>query len=154
MDKIDKKILALLQSDSKINNQTLADKIALSPTPCLRRVKHLEDEGYISKYVALLNPEKIGLQLTILVLVGLSTHNSKVMNEFEQVIKSLPEVVQCFLIAGQTQDYMLKVVIPSLNEFQSFLLDKLTQIDGVKNVQSSFVLRNIVNRTTLPLNHM
>lgn len=154
MDRIDKKILELLQLNGKMNNQELAEKVSLSPSPCLRRVKQLEEEGYIDKYVALLNPEKLGLQLTILVSVGLSTHDPKKMSKFEEIIKSLPEVVQCYLIAGQAQDYILKVVVPNLNEYQSFLLTKLTQIDGVRNVHSSFVLRNIVDKTSLPITHL
>ncbi|OGT31209.1 MAG: AsnC family transcriptional regulator [Gammaproteobacteria bacterium RIFCSPHIGHO2_12_FULL_35_23] len=154
MDRIDKRLLELLQTDSKINNQELAEKVALSPSPCLRRVKQLEDEGYINKYVALLNPEKLGLQLTIFVSVGLSTHDPKKMSSFEEIIKSFPEIIQCHLIAGQAQDYILKVVVPSLNEYHSFLLNKLTQIDGVRNVHSSFVLRSIVDKSSLPLNHI
>lgn len=154
IDRIDKKILQLLQENGKINNQELAEKVALSPSPCLRRVKHLEDEGYINKYVALLNPEKLGLQLTILVSVGLDSHDAKLMAKFEKIIKTYPEVVQCHLIAGHFQDYMLKVVVPNLNVYQSFLLNKLTQIEGVKTVQSNFVLRNIVDESSLPLDHL
>lgn len=154
MDKIDKKILDLLQHNGKINNQQLADKVALSPSPCLRRVNQLEDEGYIDKYVALLDPEKIGLHLTIIVLVGLSSHETKAMNHFEQQIKTMHEVVRCYLIAGQAQDYILKVVVPSLNDYQNFMLKKLTQIDGVKNIHSSFVLKKIVDKTALPLDHL
>jgi Lrp/AsnC family transcriptional regulator, leucine-responsive regulatory protein len=154
MDRIDKKILELLQVNSKINNQELAEKVALSPSPCLRRVKQLEEEGYIDKYVALLNPEKLGLQLTILVSVGLSSHDPEIMRNFEEIIMTLPEVVQCHLIAGQAQDYMLRVVVPNLNEYQLFLLNKLTQIHGVRNVHSSFVLRSIVDKSSLPLKHL
>lgn len=154
MDRIDRKILELLQTNSKLNNQELAQKVALSPSPCLRRVKQLEEEGYISKHVALLNAEKLGLQLTILVSVGLGTHDHKKMASFEKVIQSFPEVVQCYLITGQVQDYILKVVVPSLNDYQLFLLNKLTQIDGVKSLHSSFVLRSIVDTTSLPLNHL
>jgi len=154
MDRIDKKILKLLQSNSKINNQELADEVALSPSPCLRRVKQLEEAGYIHKYVALLNPEKLGLQLTILVSVGLTSHDPKLMANFESKIKALSEVVQCHLIAGQEKDYMLKVIVPGLSEYQTFLLKKLTQIDGVKNVHSSFVLRSIVDTSALPLGHL
>jgi Lrp/AsnC family leucine-responsive transcriptional regulator len=154
MDRIDKRILELLQNNGQINNQCLAEKIALSPSPCLRRVKQLEEAGYISKYVALLNPKKLGLQLTIIVLVGISTHDPKIMAGFERVIKSLPEVVQCYLVAGQEQDYILKVIISNLDEYQLFLLKKLTQIEGVKSVRSSFVLRSIVEKTTLPLDHI
>lgn len=154
MDRIDKNILGILQTDCKISNQELADKVSLSPSPCLRRVNQLEKEGYIDRYVALLNPEKLGLQLTILVSVGLDTHDAKKMGKFEEIIRSLPEVIQCYLIAGQTQDYILKVTVPNLNEYQTFLLKKLTQIDGVKNIHSSFVLRSIVDKTQLPLTHL
>jgi Lrp/AsnC family leucine-responsive transcriptional regulator len=154
VDRIDKKILELLQLNSKINNQELAEKVALSPSPCLRRVKQLEEEGCIEKYVALLNPEKIGLQLTIVVSVGLISHDPKIMTNFEKTIKTFPEVIQCHLIAGQAQDYILKVIVPNLNEYQQFLLKKLTQINGVKNIHSSFVLRNIVDKTALPLDQI
>lgn len=154
MDKIDIKILELLQSNGKLSNQELADKISLSPTPCLRRVKLLEEQGYIQKYVGLLNPDQIGLKLTILVSVGLDTHDQKIMAKFESTIKSFPEVVQCYLVAGQAYDYTLKVTVPALEDYQIFLLKKLTQIPGVKNVHSSFVLNKIVDKTSLPLNHL
>jgi Lrp/AsnC family leucine-responsive transcriptional regulator len=154
MDTIDKKILALLQKNSQISNQELADKVALSPSPCLRRVKQLEKEGYINKYVALLNPEKLKLQLTIIILVGLNNHDTKKMEEFENTIKLLPEVVQCYLITGQTADYLLKVVITDLNEYQNFLLNTLTSLKSVSTVHSSFVLRSIVDKTELPLDQI
>ncbi len=154
MDKTDRKILELLQQNSNISNQELAEKVALSPSPCLRRVKQLEEAGYISKYVALLNPDKLGLQLRVLVSIGLSTHDPKVMANFEKKIQSFPEVVQCHLIAGQVQDYLLKVVVANLNDFQLFLLNKLTQIEGVKNAHSSFILRSIVDESSLPLEHL
>lgn len=154
MDRIDKKILAILQSDSRISNQELADKVALSPSPCLRRVKQLEEEGYIDQYVALLNPEKLGLQLTVFVLVGLNTHDTKKMNGFEQAIKTSPEVIQCYLITGHTADYILKVIVADLQQYQTFLLSKLTKIEGVSHVHSSFALQKVVDKTDLPLNHL
>lgn len=154
LDRIDKKILALLQQNSQISNQELADKVALSPSPCARRVKMLEEAGYINKYVALLNPEKLGIQLTIIVLVGLDTHDAKKMSLFEKAIKSFSEVIECYLIAGQAADYMLKIVAASLNDYQLFLLNKLTRISGVTNVHSSFVLNHVVNKTQLPLDHL
>lgn len=154
MDRIDKKILEILQSNGRISNQELAEKVALSPSPCLRRVKQLEDDGYISQYVTLLNPQKIGLQLTIIVLIGLSSHDAKKMKVFENKIAAIPEVVQCYLIAGQSADYLLKVIVPSLNDYQTFLLNKLTEIDGVSQVHSSFVLQQIVDKTALPLDHL
>ncbi len=154
MDRTDKKILDILQSNCQINNQELADMVALSPSPCLRRVKLLEDNGYIKKMVALLEPEKIGLKLSVIVLVGLNSHQPAVMNQFEEAVRFLPEVVQCYLITGQSADYVLKVIVPDLNAYQSFLLDKLTRINGVTSVQSSFILRTICETTTLPLDHL
>ncbi|MCW8408083.1 Lrp/AsnC family transcriptional regulator [Legionella sp. PATHC035] len=154
MDRTDKKILDILQSNCQINNQELADMVALSPSPCLRRVKLLEDQGYIKKKVALLEPEKIGLKLSVIVLVGLNSHQPSVMNQFEEEVRFLPEIVQCYLITGQSADYVLKVIVPDLNAYQSFLLDKLTRINGVTSVQSSFILRTICETTTLPLDHL
>ncbi|MEK6731204.1 MAG: Lrp/AsnC family transcriptional regulator [Pseudomonadota bacterium] len=151
MDKIDRKIITLLQADGQLSNQDLAEKIALSPSPCLRRVKQLEEEGIIQKYVALLDPEKLGLQLAVFVTVGLNTHEPQIMAGFENAIKSFPEIVQCALIAGQEQDYILKIVIQNMEEYQAFLLQKLTQIKGIKSVCSSFILRDIVNTTALPI---
>ncbi|QMT60882.1 MULTISPECIES: Lrp/AsnC family transcriptional regulator [unclassified Legionella] len=154
MDRTDKKILDILQSNCQINNQELADMVALSPSPCLRRVKLLEDNGYIKKKVALLEPEKLGLKLSVIVLVGLNSHQPAVMSQFEEAVRFLPEVVQCYLITGQSADYVLKVIVPDLNAYQSFLLDKLTRINGVTSVQSSFILRTICETTTLPLDHL
>lgn len=152
LDKIDKQILHMLQQNSHISNQELADKISLSPSPCLRRVKQLEEAGYIKKYVAILNPEKINLNLSILVSVGISSHDPKVMQNFENTIKSFPQVVQCYLIAGQSADYMLKIVVESLEEYQQFLLKNLMRIEGVGTLHSSFILQNVVDETALPVN--
>ncbi len=151
MDRTDKKILELLQTNSQISNQDLAEKVALSPSSCLRRVKQLEDDGYIKNYVALLNPKKLGLDLTIMVLVSLNNHDSKTMQGFEQAIAAYPEVIQCYLIAGHLADYLLKVVASNLDDYQAFLLNKLTRLEGVSNVQSSFVLNHIIEKTALPL---
>ncbi len=154
MDRIDRKILEILQTDGRVSNQELAEQVALSPSPCLRRVKQLEEDGYISQYVALLDPIKIGLQLTIMVSVGLNSHDAKKMTHFEMAVAAIPEVIQCYLIAGQSADYLLKVVVTNLDEYQSFLLKKLTVIDGVHQVQSSFVLQRIVDKTALPISHL
>ncbi|HVE44741.1 MAG TPA: Lrp/AsnC family transcriptional regulator [Gammaproteobacteria bacterium] len=154
VDRIDKKILKILQENAHISNQELAERVALSPSPCLRRVKALEENGTISKQVILLNPEKIGLALTVIVLVGLNSHQASVMAEFEKNIQALPEVIQCYLITGQQADYVLKVIVPDLNTYQSFLLGKLTSISGVDNVHSSFILRTICDTTALPLDYL
>lgn len=154
MDRIDKKILELLQHNCQISNQDLAELVSLSPSSCLRRVKLLEEQGYIRKQVALLAPEKIGLNLTVVVSVGLNNHQPKIMTEFEEAIRHLPEVVQCYLVTGQSADYLLKIIVPDLNAYQEFLLNKLTRIEGVDNVHSSFILRNIADTTALPLEHL
>jgi len=152
MDKIDKKILEILQTNSQITNQELADEVSLSPSPCLRRVNNLETSGYISRYVAIVNPEKVGLILTIVILVGLSSHDPKTMLNFEKTMEASPEVLQCYLIAGQSADYMLRIVVRDLAEYQQFLLNKLTQINGVTSVHSSFVIKNLIEKTALPIN--
>lgn len=154
MDKIDKKILEILQVNCQISNQDLAEQVALSPSSCLRRVNLLEEQGYIKKQVAILDPNKIGLNLTVLVLISLNTHQGKIMKGFEETIRLLPEVVQCYLITGQAADYLLKIIVPDLNTYQSFLLDKLTSINGVDNVHSSFILRDICDTTALPLDYV
>ncbi|MDR3441526.1 MAG: Lrp/AsnC family transcriptional regulator [Legionella sp.] len=154
MNRIDKNILDILQVDGRISNQELADRVALSPSPCLRRVKQLEDDGYIRQYVALVNPNKIGLQLTIMVAVSLTSHDAIKMKAFEDAVAAIPEVMQCYLITGQTADYLLKVMVSNLDEYQIFLLKKLTIIEGVNQVQSSFVLQRIIDKTALPMDHL
>lgn len=154
MDRTDKKILELLQSNCQISNQDLAELVALSPSSCLRRVKLLEEQGYIKKHVALLDPQKLGLNLTVIVLVGLNNHQPAIMREFEETVRFLPEVVQCYLITGQSADYLLKITVPDLNAYQLFLLGKLTCLNGVDSVHSSFILRDIFETTALPLDHL
>lgn len=154
LDRIDKKILDILQTNCQISNQELADLVALSPSPCLRRVKLLEEHGYIKRQVAILAPEQLGLQLTVIVLVGLNNHQPAVMSAFEDSVRFLPEVVQCYLITGQSADYLLKIMVPDLKAYQSFLLNKLTAISGVDTVHSSFILRSICETTAIPLDHL
>lgn len=154
MDRIDKKILEILQVEGRISNQELADRVVLSPSPCLRRVKQLEDDGYIYQYVALVNPNKIALQLTIMVAISLTSHDAIKMKNFENAVAAIPEVMQCYLITGQTADYLLKVMVSNLDEYQIFLLKKLTIIEGVNQVQSSFVLQRIIDKTALPIDHL
>lgn len=151
MDNIDNKILSILQQHGRISNQDLADQVNLSPAPCLRRVKQLEKAGYISQYTALLNPDKFDLGLTIFVSIGLNDHQPETVSAFEQLIQSFPEIMQCYLIAGQAEDYLLRVNVKDMEHFHRFLLKELTQIKGVNNVKSSFALRTIVNKTALPL---
>ena len=151
MDRIDKKILTLLQQDGNLSNQELADAVSLSPSPCLRRVKQLESDGIIQLYAAILNPDKIGLHLTGILFVGLDKHTPEKMRHFEASIKKIPEVMQCYLITGQSADYLLKIIVADMQHYQKILLERITQIDGVTSVHSSFVMQKIVDKTAMTL---
>lgn len=151
MDRIDKNILTLLQNNSRLTNQELADAVSLSPSPCLRRVKQLEEKKIIQKYVALLNPEALGIHLTVLASIGIEKHTPKEMREFEEAVKKIPEVLQCYLITGHTADYILKIVVSNMAHYQKILLEHISQIKGVKTVHSSFVMQTVLDRTDLPL---
>jgi len=150
LDAIDRKILGALQSDGRITNQELANKVGLSPSPCLRRVRLLEEEGIISGYVALVDPDSVGLRVSAFVRVRLSQQDDRHLASFEEAITVFPEVMECYLMTGEA-DYQLRVLVESLAEFEDFLRHKLTRIAGVSQVTSSFALRPIVYRTAPPL---
>lgn len=154
LDKLDKRILQELQRDGSITNLELAEKIGLSPSPCARRVKQLQDAGVIEKQVTLLNASKLDLKLTALIQINMDRHTSDRFEIFEEKVKSFPEVTECLLITGQSADYQLKVVVPDMEYYQQFLLNKITRIEGVTDVHSSFMLREVRNTTALPLNHI
>lgn len=151
MDRIDLRILKQLQQDSSLTNQQLADKVRLSPSACLRRVKALEDAGIIEGYQAQLNAKKLGLSLQAQVSVSMDKHTPERLGNFEQAIAECGEVLECYLITGQSADYILKVVVKDMEHFQEFLLGKLTRIEGVTGVHSSFIMRKVVDRSALPL---
>jgi Lrp/AsnC family leucine-responsive transcriptional regulator len=154
LDRYDLSILAELQKDARISNQELAERIGLSPSPCSRRVKQLEDDGYIVGQVALLDRKKLGLSLTAYVLIGMDRHTPDRFENFEQHIRNLPQVLECSLVTGIDADYQLKVVVPDMDHYQKFLLGHLTRIDGVTSVRSSFVLNQVLASTELPLVHL
>jgi len=154
LDRIDKWILAELQRNGGISNLELADKVGLSASPCLRRVKAMEEAGIIGKKVTLLDENKLGLTLTALISISMDRHTPERFNGFESAVASYNEVQECLLITGSDADYQLKVVVPDMEAYQSFLLGKLTKIDGVTGVHSSFVMRKVVNTTALPLEHI
>ncbi|ROS00981.1 AsnC family transcriptional regulator [Sinobacterium caligoides] len=154
LDRTDKKILQLMQSSGRISNLELADKVGLSASPCSRRVKQLEDSGFIDRHVTLLDSNKLGLKLTAMVSISMDKHTPERFENFEQHIHQYPEVIECALITGQSADYLLKVVVPDMDFYQQFLLGKLTRIEGVTGVQSSFVMRKIKSTTELPLDHV
>ena len=147
-------IWAELQRDARISNQELAERIGLSPSPCSRRVKQLEDDGYISRQVALLDRKMLGLSLTAYVLIGMDRHTPERFEHFQDEIRKCPEVLECCLVTGMDADYQLKVVVPDMDHYQKLLLGTLTRIDGVSSVRSSFVLQQILSSTQLPLQHL
>lgn len=154
LDKMDKKILQLLQRDGSITNLELADRIGLSPSPCARRVKQLEESGIIANRVTLLNAAQLGLKLTALIQVSMDRHTPDRFELFEEKVTAFPEVLECLLITGQSADYQLKVAVMDMESYQEFLLNKVTRIEGVTDVHSSFILREVCNTTELPLNHI
>jgi Lrp/AsnC family leucine-responsive transcriptional regulator len=151
LDRYDRQILEILQADGRINNQDLADRIGLSPSPCLRRVRALEESGLIVGYRALLDARKLGLTLMALVHISMDLHTPERFANFEASVSVLPEVLECLLITGQDADYQLKVAVRDMDHYQTLLLDKLTRITGVTGVHSSFVLRRVVDKTALSL---
>jgi Lrp/AsnC family leucine-responsive transcriptional regulator len=154
MDRFDRRILNELQRDGGLSNQELAERIGLSSSPCSRRVKQLEDAGVIEKRVTLLDRRKLGLTLTVLIQISMDRHTPERFETFEAKIKSYPEVLECYLITGQDADYLLKVVVPDMDHYQEFLLNKITRIEGVSGVHSSFVMRRVVDTTVLPLGYL
>lgn len=150
LDKTDLKILHHLQHDGRISNAELADTIGLSPSPCLRRVKTLEEAGVLRRYVGLVDPRAVGLPISVFVNVSLRSQERASLEEFEQQILQYREVMECYLMTGGF-DYMLRVVVPDLDAYQRFLADKLTRIRSVANIQSSMTLKQVVYKTELPL---
>ncbi|AMK25976.1 Lrp/AsnC family transcriptional regulator [Sphingobium sp. TKS] len=149
MDALDFRILAELQANGRMSNQELSEKVGLSPSPCLRRLRHLEDRGIISRYVALVDPAAVGLSVTAFVRVRLDRQDDKHLEIFENMVSGFPEVMECYLMSGDA-DYHLRVLVGSLSEFETFLRAKLTKIAGVAEVKTSFGLRQVVYRTELP----
>ena len=154
LDRIDRRILAELQLDGGLSNQALAERVGLSPSPCLRRVKALEEAGVIGKRVTLLDRKKLGLSLTALIQISMDRHTPERFEKFESTVKQFPEVLSCLLVTGQDADYLLIVVVPDMDTYQDFLLKQITRIPGVSGVHSSFVMRWVVDTTALPLNYL
>jgi Lrp/AsnC family leucine-responsive transcriptional regulator len=151
LDRTDRRILQALQENGRLSNQDLAEKVGLSPSPCLRRVKHLEEEGVIEKYVALVSGSKLGLKMLALIQVRMDRHTPDRFEQFEKALKGNPQVLELILITGQTADYQVKVLVRDMEEYQDFLLNKITPLPGVSDVHSSFVLRQVISTTVLPI---
>ena len=151
LDRYDRLIIQSLQEEGHLSNQDLADRIGLTPSPCLRRVKALEETGLITGYRALVDARKLGLTLMALIHISMDQHTPERFDHFEAAIADIPEVLECLLITGQSADYQLKVVVRDMDHYQELLLNRITRIPGVTGVHSSFVLRRVVDRTALPV---
>jgi Lrp/AsnC family leucine-responsive transcriptional regulator len=151
LDRIDKHILRLMQSNGRISNLELADQVGLSPTPCSRRVKRLEDSGIINRHVTLLNPEALGLSLTAIIGISMDRHTPDRFESFEKAIAHMPEIIECNIVTGQAADFLVKVVVKDMRHYEKFLLGHLTRLKGVTGVHSSFVLRQLISKTELPV---
>ena len=153
LDSIDWKILTILQSDAAIANIDLAEQVCLSPSPCSRRVKNLERLGFINRRVTLIDPQRAGLPVTVFVQVTLHHQIKKDLDRFATQVTQWPEVMECYLMTGDF-DYLMRVVTPDLQTYQTFLDEKLTAVEGVEHIKSSFSLKPICYKTELPLDHM
>ena len=151
LDRIDKHILRLMQANGRISNLELAEQVGLSPTPCSRRVKRLEESGLITGHVTLLDPQALGLNLMAIVGIAMDRHTPDRFESFEKAIEKMPEIIECSIVTGQTADFLLKVVVRDMQHYEKFLLGHLTRLEGVTGVHSSFVLRHLVKKTELPL---
>jgi Lrp/AsnC family transcriptional regulator, leucine-responsive regulatory protein len=150
LDSTDWNILSHLQEHARVSNVELAKEVFLSPSPCLQRVKKLEDSGLIRGYVTLLDPHKLGLTVSVFIQVTLEKQVEKSLENFERSIRDRPEVMECYLMTGDA-DYLLRVVMPDLPAFERFMLDHLTKIPGIASIKSSFSLKQVKYQTALPL---
>lgn len=150
LDKIDRRILGVLQEEARTANVELADKVGLSPSPCWRRVKALEDSGVIRRYVTLVDPAAVGLPVSVFIQVSLEKQIEPALEVFERAVIARPEVMECYLMTGDA-DYLLRVVVSDLTAYERFLMDHLTRVPGVRSIRSSFALKQVKYLTALPL---
>uniref|UniRef100_A0A7V2ZLJ4 Lrp/AsnC family transcriptional regulator n=1 Tax=Ignavibacterium album TaxID=591197 RepID=A0A7V2ZLJ4_9BACT len=150
IDLIDKQILAILQQDARITNVQLAKKIGISPPAMLERVKRLEKNGIIKRYVAILDPPKVSKGVFALVSVSLSAHQLASIDQFTKQIKKLDEVLECYHVAGE-EDFILKIAVSSIQDYENFILSKLTKINGVSKVNTKFVLSTVKYNTKIKI---
>lgn len=150
LDRTDYRILHHLQNDGRLTNLDLADRVGLSPSPCLRRVRALEEAGILKRYVGIVDAKAVGLPISAFINVSLRSQEVGALDAFQAAVESFPEVMECYLMTGSS-DYLLRVVVPDLGRYERFLADKLTRIPGIANIQTSFALKPVVARTELPL---
>ena len=150
LDKLDQRILVILQQDGRLSNQQLAEQVNLSPAACWRRVRTLEETGIIKGYSAHVAPDKVGQGLCVLVNLSLQRHTIDSTAEIEQQVSSFPEVLQCFAVTGNA-DFVLRVVVPDMAGYDRFLNEKIFTLRGIAQVHSNFALREIKNTQTIPV---
>lgn len=150
LDQIDHKILEHLQQNARITNAELAEKVGLSPTPCLRRLRKLESDGIIRGYHTEINREALGINVTVIILVKLEREDEKTLREFEAAIKDREEVMECYLVTGKF-DYFIRVIVPSLAAYEAFLSETMLRLPNIATVESSFTLREVVRKFVTPL---
>ena len=150
LDEIDRRILTHLQRDARMTNAKLAERVGLSPAPCLRRIRALEAAGVIRDYVALLDSRAVGRAVTVFIEIRLDLQVKDRLDILERAIREWPEVLECSLMTGDA-DYMLRVAVPDVDAYEQFLRDKLTRLEGVASIKSSFALKQVKYTTALPI---
>jgi Lrp/AsnC family leucine-responsive transcriptional regulator len=150
LDDIDRKILVELQADGRMSLNDLAAKVGLSPSPCLRRVRMLERDGVISRYVAVLDQRAVGLPVSVFVSIKLDKQRQESLDRFAKAIERWPEVLECYLMTGP-RDYWLRVVVPDLAAYERFVKQKLTRLEGIASIESSFALEQVKYTNVLPV---
>jgi Lrp/AsnC family leucine-responsive transcriptional regulator len=150
LDSTDRRILRELQADGRISNVELAERVRLSPSPCLRRVKNLEERGYIRGYMAVLDRAKVGRGMYVHVMVSLTSQRQETLEAFEKAVADLPEVLECYLMAGES-DYLLAVAVADLEAYQTFFREKLGEVPGVASLRSLISMKTVKSTTALPV---
>lgn len=149
IDRFDRQILEILQTEGRISNQALAERVNLSPSPCLRRVRALEAAGLITGYRATVDDRSLGYGLNVVLMISMDEHTPERFEQFETRVAELPEVQECLLITGQEADYQLRIAVIDMDDYQRLLLHHITRIPGVSGVHSSFVLRRVLENRVL-----
>lgn len=150
LDAIDRKILSVLQRDGRVSIADLAQQVGLSPSPCLRRVRLLEQAGVIARYVAMVDQQAVGLPVSVFVSIKLESQREEALTKFGKSIERWPEVLECYLMTGP-RDYLLRVVVSDLAAYERFLKQKLTKLTGIASIESSFALEQVKYTNSLPV---
>ena len=149
LDKIDRQILALLRENARMSNLELAESVNLSPTPCARRVKQLEDSGVITGYSVTTDPRKLGYQLSVYIAISMDKHTAERFSNFEKKLREFPEVVSCSIVTGRSEDYLIKALVKDMAHYEEFLLHRLNRIEGIAQVHTSFELRQVFEKSII-----